>query len=83
MNGKNNCSGCFFAVPNTQRKRQAQEDLNRLLEVARPLFKQAMAEKSGQRGRPAYRACLKELLEEQGYTVSEHRVKQLVRELSS
>jgi hypothetical protein len=68
---------------NAQRKRQARENLDRLLEVARPLFKQVIAEKTRSRGRPAYRTRLKELLEVQGWTVSEHHLKQIVRELSS
>ena len=68
---------------NANRKRQAREELDRLLEVARPLSKQAVAEQSGRRGRPAHRARLKELLERQGFSVSEHRLKQLVRELGS
>jgi hypothetical protein len=68
---------------NARRKREAREELDRLLEVARPLLKQAVAEQPAGRGRPAHRARLKELLEQQGCTVSEHRLKQLVRELGS
>jgi hypothetical protein len=68
---------------NAQRNHQASEDLGSLLEVARHLFKQAVAEQSGRRGRPAHRARLKTLLEEQGHAVPERRLKQLMRELGS
>jgi hypothetical protein len=68
---------------NANRKRQARQELDRLLEVARPLLKQATAGQPGRRGRPAHRARLKGLLEQQGFTVSEHRLKQLARELGS
>ena len=66
---------------NAARRGQAREERDRLVEVARRLLRQATAERSGRRGRPAHRARLKVLLEEQGWTVSEHRLKQLVREL--
>jgi hypothetical protein len=68
---------------NAHRRRSARQDLERLLEVARPLLTQAMAERSGRRGRPAYRARLKALLEQKGCAISEHRLKQLVRRLAS
>jgi hypothetical protein len=68
---------------NDQRRQQAREALAKLVEIARPLLRQAMAEVSSRRGRPAHRARLKELLKEQGCTVSEHHLKQLVKELGS
>jgi hypothetical protein len=68
---------------NAEREQQTREELDRLVAVARPLLEQAREGRSGRRGRPAHRARLKELLEEQGWTVSEHRLKQLVRELGA
>ncbi len=66
---------------NSQRMVQAQEDLAKLLEIARPLANQAMSEWSNKRGRPNHRARLKDLLEKNGHTISEYRLKQLAREL--
>jgi hypothetical protein len=67
---------------NAQRKQLARQELDRLLEIARPLLPQALAEQSGRRGRPAYRARLKQLLAGQGCAVSDYRLKQLMRELN-
>jgi hypothetical protein len=68
---------------NSQRRQESRQQLDRLLEVARPLYAQVVAEQSQGRGRPAHRARLRQLLEQHGHAVSEHRLKQVLRELRS
>jgi len=66
---------------NRERKQAAKKGVATLLEVATPLFKQVLAESSGKRGRPAHRVRLKKLLEEKGYRLSDHHLKQVMRAL--
>jgi len=72
-----------LGIANANRRQTAKADLESLVEVARPLLKRALAECSGKRGRPAHRARLKDLLAQEGYSVSDHQLKKLMSMLSS
>ena len=66
---------------NDRRQNDAQTALDKLVEVAQPLFTRLVAERFGKRGRPSYRARLKVMLKEQGYSVSDNQMKKVMARL--
>ena len=73
--------GQALKAANIQRKQDAQDSLESLVEVARPLFAQLIVEQSGNNGRPAHRERLKQLLADKGYPLSVHKMKKLMSTL--
>jgi hypothetical protein len=63
---------------NRGRSQTAQAQLEQLLKVARPFYQQVLAEPRPTRGRPAHRARLRQLLAQNGHTVTDHQLKGLM-----
>jgi hypothetical protein len=73
--------GKALKAANVKRQQGAQDEVARLVAIARPLLQGLMANKAGKRGRPAYRSGLKHLLEANGYSVSMRQLKQVMARL--
>lgn len=68
---------------NGRRHKTAAVQLDRLLAIARPLWKQIQANPGPpRRGRPAHRSRLREMLAEQGTVISDWHLRNLIEELT-
>jgi hypothetical protein len=70
-----------LATVNVIRQQAAKDRQKELIQVAQELWPMVEARCSGLRGRPPYRAVLGELLKENGYTVAERTLKQVMKSL--